>query len=234
MSDATLDLYTIGFGRPDLLCEQKRLLDKYMEDSFVLHMIDNTPSESYMPMRDMCDKLGVEYKHADSDPNNHAGALNFAAAVAAGREYIMFLDHDVFPRRPASVIYTLDEVGFFGVGQFHSPTKSHYLWPGLCAFSRSWLAGRRLNFNGIRGIDKREDGDTGSMNASLFTHEEWQKLWGMEHGYQAIREPDSVGLQSWGVEILGDWIHLTNSSNWLRVPNPEERNRLALELVRAL
>jgi hypothetical protein len=56
----------------------------------------------------------------------------------------------------------------------------------------------------------------------------------MEHGYRFIREPDDYGLQSSGVEIIGDWLHLTNGSHWMQVPDPEERDRLTAEMIAAL
>lgn len=232
-----LHLFTVGFGRPDLLIEQDRLLKKYLKDKFLLHLVDNTPGHDANVMRETADSLLIEYLRTDSGGVEHPDALNRGAQIAAEREYdfFMFLDHDVFPRRNCNVIKHLEKIGFYGIGQYHGPTNSAYLWPGLFGISRSWLDGRALDFNGIRGEQKRDDGDCGSMNARLFKDEDWVNLHGvLDHGYGFLRAPDAHGLQSFGYEQMGPWLHLSNSSHWMQIPEPEERDRLALELIRSI
>lgn len=236
MGEMSLDLFSIGFGRPDLLREQVRLINKYLSDPFGFCLIDNTPDPVAAHMEAACRDLGVGYLHVPSKKHLHNDALNFAAAhaIKVGSEYFGFLDHDVFPCRATSLLSKVIERGFYGVGQRHAPTGNLYLWPGFCFFSRKWLGVRRLNFDGIKADYRRDDGDCGSMNWPLFSDEDWRDMHSMEHGYKTIRKPDDYGLQSWGVEILGDWLHLTNGSNWMDVPEPEERDRLLLEMVGAL
>lgn len=231
-----LHLYIIGFGRPDLLYEQHRLINKYLKDPFEMTVVDNTPHPNDSLMRFTASNIGVNYIRSSSKNYEHPDALNCAAEDALYRavKFYGFLDHDIFPRRETEIVSVLKKVGFYGIGQFHSPTKHKYLWPGFCFFSADWLKGRKLDFNGIRGIDKRDDGDCGSMNWPLFEEEDWQKLHLIDHGYGFLRGPDGYGIQSFGYEHVGDWLHLSNASDWMEIPEPGERRRLAAELIARL
>ena len=230
-----LDLFVVGFGRPDLLREQKRLLDKYLEDDHELICVDNTPDPGVQQrMVTTCINLGIQYHRAPARKHEHNEALNYAASRVTHGEYFGFIDHDVFPREKCTLIDKIQDAGFFGVGQRHSPTGRLYLWPGFCFFSKTWLGERLLNFDGIRDLDPRNNGDCGSMNWPLFVGEDWGKLFPLEHGYRNIRPPDDYGLQSFGYEIIGPFIHLTNASHWMDVPNYHERDALLLDLVSQL
>lgn len=203
-----IGIATISFKRLDLVEEQCRLMERFLEDDFRLHIIDN-------------------------DSRMHHEGLNDAVRILTALEYdyFGFLDHDVFPVRPTTLIDKIEETGFYGIGQRHPATGHLYLWPGFCFFSREWLAGRPLDFTGYRDGDKRNDGDTGSGLWPLFVDEDWSKLYRMEHGYKPIRKPDSHGLQSWGYETFGDWLHFSNASHWMSVPRPKERDCLLFQLL---
>lgn len=231
-----IELFVVGFGRPDLLREQKRLLDKYLKDPFGICLIDNTPEPECAHMEAVCRELSIGYLRSPSAKHLHPEALNFAAlhVTRSTAPFFGFLDHDVFPIRTTTLIDKIKSAGFYGVGQRHAPTGHSYLWPGFSFFSSEWLNGRQLNFEGIRGEHKRDDGDCGSMNWPLFSEEEWENVHSMIHGYQVIREPDGYGLQSTGVEFLGDWLHLTNASHWMEIPNPDERDLILTRMVAKL
>lgn len=232
-----LSLFVTGFERPDLLREQRRLLDKYLADDFEVCVLDNSrTAETRRAMEVTCDDIGFGYRAVSSEKHEHPDALNLAASIAADLHvaYWGCLDHDVFPRRPTTLIDLIDKAGFYGIGQRHTPTQKQYLWPGFVFFSRDWLNGRVPNFNGIRGADKRDDGDCGSMLHTLFTDDDWTRVHRPEHGYGHIRPSDTYGLQSFGYEFFGDWIHLTNASRWMEVPNPNERDMLLRDMLAAL
>ena len=234
----SIALFTVGFGRPELLYQQKRLLDKYLEDDFGLCLIDNTPGIMRNKMEKVCADNGIGYMHTPDGKTEHNDGLNFAASHVTGlkQDYVGFLDADIFPSKPTTLIDKIDTAGFYGIMQTHWPTGSKYLWPGFCFFSKHWLNGRPLNFNGIRARDKRYDGDCGSMLHTLFTEQDFfdAPLIGM--GYRSIRAqiPDEENIQSWGYELIGDWVHLMNSSHWLDVTEPEERDRLLMQMVQCL
>lgn len=231
-----LNLFVVGFGRPDLLREQYRLFKKYLAEDFDLRLMDNTPDDGWQEMESTCRELGVPYERIQSAKHEHNDALNKAALNAHydACDFWMTLDHDVFPRKKTTLTEKIKVAGFYGIGQFHHPTQSRYLWPGFAGFSREWLNGRIPNFNGIRGVDKRDDGDTGSMLGSLFTYEDWERMHRTEHGYRVIRPEDEFGLQSYGMEFFDDFIHLTNASHWMQVPDSEGRDRVLSEMISAL
>jgi hypothetical protein len=120
------------------------------------------------------------------------------------------------------------------MGQTHSASGRRYPWPGFIIFQREWLADRPVNFFGYRARDLRDNGDTGSMNFGLFTDEDWQRLPALHHEYVAVREGHSAYLQDWGYERIGDFIHLTNASDWMEIQNPDERHALLRGVVESL
>lgn len=234
----SIALFTIGFGRPDLLYHQKRLLDKYLDDDFGLCCIDNTPGIMRNKMEKVCKDNGIGYLHTPDGKTEHNDGLNYAAlhVTEVSQDYVGFLDMDIFPRKHTTLIDKIQKAGFYGVAQTHWPTGARYLWPGFCFFSREWINGRELNFDGIRGKDKRHDGDCGSMMHTLFSPSDWENhpLLGM--GYRHIRGPlpGEDNIQSWGYEIIGDWLHFMNSSHWMKVTMPEERDQLLLSMIECL
>lgn len=235
-------LASIAHNEPRVIAEQIRLLGKHLEDDYTLTVVDTSANEAAArEVQAICQDAERCGYWRGSERLHHEG-LNRAAQIFAGsapgyplaNHYFGFLDHDVFPTKPTTLIDKIEEAGFYGVGQRHPASGHLYLWPGFCFFSREWLAGRELDFSGIRGKHPRDDGDTGSGLWPLFEGVDWEKMYRVEHGYRPIREPDSCGLQSWGIELLGDWIHLTNASKWMAVPDPEERDRIVFEMLAAL
>lgn len=233
-----INLFVVGFGRPDLLREQHRLLGKYLEDAFLLKVLDNTPDEFRAGlMEQTCRELNVPYQTVNGPKNEHHEALALATRLATNMSYWGCLDHDIFPFQKTSLIDKINQAGFFGMGQAYTPRygeTKRYLWPGWVFFSQEWLYGRAPNFDGIRGEFKFDDGDCGSMLHSLFNEQDWVKFPHVEHVYGTIREEDGHGLQSFGYEQIGDFIHLTNASHWKQVPESEQRDQMLREMIAAL
>lgn len=230
-----IDLFIVGFGRPDLLHEQLRLIDLNVKDDHTVCLLDNTTGHLITEMRSVCHEHGATYRAVPSHRHEHNDALNYGVQLAENSSHYGFLDHDIFPLRPTELISRIDQAGFLGMGQTYSPrvgAHKRYLWPGWCFFSASWLNGRRPNFDGIRGEFKWDDGDCGSMLHTLFTAADWKKLPDVRHSYGVVRPDDGHGLQSIGYELIDDWVHFTNASLWKTIPNPSERDQLLKELLR--
>lgn len=225
-------LASIAFNNSRVISEQIRLLQKYLQDDFDFIVVDqSTDDRARGANLRICDEAGVKWVALPT--RQHHEGLNWAAEylLASGCAHIGFLDHDVFPVKPTRLTPLIEEAGFYGIGQRHPATGHLYLWPGFCFFSREWLNGRPLDFSGLRDGHKRNDGDTGSSLWPLFEKEDWHNLYKVDHSYQAIRRPDEYGLQSWGYEVIGDWIHFSNASRWMRVPRPAEREKLLFDLL---
>jgi len=236
MSDLTIA--TIAFNKPWAISEQIRLFSKYVSDDHKILVFDNSSESGAASMIErICAIEGVKYTRIITGKHFHHEALNMAAIILTEHEsspYIGFVDHDVFPATDVSLTEQIAHAGFLTVGQRHNPTGKVYAWPGFFFMSRSWLAGRNLNFNGIKGHMRADDGDTGSMNHHLFTEDTIREMYPLTHGYENIREHDDYGIQSFGIERIGDFIHLTNTSGWMDVPDAEGRERLLRERVREL
>lgn len=231
----TLALASIAFNRPNVIAEQIRLLKKYLLDPFELTVFDNSSDDSAAEeISRRCVEEKTGYQRLTS--RLHHEGLNVAGKefLAGNTAYLGFLDHDIFPTRPTRLVPLIEKAGFYGVGQRHPATGRLYLWPGFCFFSRTWLADRPLDFSGLRDGDSRNDGDTGSCLWQLFADEDWKLLYRAEHSYQVVRKPDGHGLQSWGVEKIDDWLHLSNASDWMIVPKPKEREKILAEMLAAL
>ena len=233
-----LVIASIAYNAPWAIEEQIRLFKKYVTDRHQLVVFDNSPdTRATIEIADLCKAARVTRYRLNVKDCAHHLALDVAADVLVNyrdESYFGFVDHDVFPVRETALIPMIEEAGFLTVGQRHAPTGRFYGWPGFLFMSREWLDGRPLDFSGIRAVNKRDDGDTGSMNWPLFVDASWDLMYRLDHGYRAIREPDSVGLQSWGVETIGDFVHASNTSRWMAVPEPEERERLVREMLAAL
>lgn len=233
---AELHLVTVAFNRHEWIAEQIRLLQKHLEDEWMLTVLDNSPTPSEAIREVALSTTRTAYERPETPRRMHHEALNHMARRFAemGDEYIGFLDHDVFPIRRHSLIPKIKQAGFLGIGQRAPQSGNLYPWPGWFFCSREWLAGREMDFTG------RDGADTGSGLQPLFTPVDWEGLYAVGHGYEAIRHPDDVGLQSWGVECFStskgeppDWIHLTNGSRWMVVPDIEGRERILMEMLAA-
>jgi hypothetical protein len=231
-------LFTVGFGRPELLYHQKRLLDKYLDEEFGLCLVDNTPGIMRNKMEKVCRENGIGYMHTPEGQTGHDDALNFAALHVTQTEADIFgfLDADIFPRKHTTISHRVTKSGFYGITNEHKPTASKYIWPGFFWITKEWLGGRDLNFSGIKDHDPRLNGDCGSMNHHLWREDDWHKMHLISFGYGTIREQlkDDENAQSWGYEIIDDWFHCMNSSHWLKVRDSDGRDRLLMEMIECL
>lgn len=237
LDSAVLDIATIAYDVPWTIAEQARLLRQNLADVYLHTVFDNSGDpDRASEIEQICRESGTRYVRVGPPGSRHEHALNVAARDLGERgvPYCAFLDHDIFPRRPTRIVELTEAAGFFGLRQTHLPSGVSYLWPGLACFSRSWLGTRKLDFKGIRGAVPELDGDTGSMLGGLFDSADWDGLPHPGHSYQRIRDFDDDGVQSWGVELIGDWLHAMNTSDWKAVPDPEQRTRLVRDLIEAL
>lgn len=233
-----LTIATIAYNKPWAISEQIRLFNKHLVDNHVLYVFDNSSEVgASQSIERICGIQNVRYTRLITSKHYHHEALNVAAHTLTEHctsPYIGFVDHDVFPTTSTSLINKINKTGFLTVGQRHTPTQNLYPWPGFFFMSKEWLAERKLNFDGIKGKLKRDDGDTGSMNHHLFSNETFDLMYPLSHGYENVRVSDTYGIQSYGIELIGDFIHLTNTSGWMSIPNPSERERLVQERIAAL
>ncbi len=226
---------SIAFNKPWAIQEQIRLFAKHVKDDHTFIVFDNSTFGAQY-IEGVCREAGTRYVRLVNDNHEHPEALNEAARIMLAEDcrFVGFVDHDLWPAEETELVPIIEKHGFLGIGQRHPATDRLYVWPGFFFLSKEWLAGRTLDFGGIRGDNKSGDGDCGSMLWPLFTDEDWENLFLVKHGYEPIRRPDDHGLQSWGIERIHTTIHATNVSGWKEIPDPQGRERLLRELVAKL
>lgn len=230
----TLAIATIAFNQSWCIAEQIRLFEKYLRDDHTLIVYDNSDNAgAAQDISTICRETGTPYVRLTPPQHLHHYALNIAARDLdhRGNDYYGWVDHDVFPACETELIPLIEPAGFLALSQRHHPTQVMYPWPGFFFLSRTWLAGRHLNFDGIRARDKKDDGDTGSGLHTLFHEDDWGGLPKIAHGYQSIRPSDGYGTQSHSIESIGDFKHLTNASGWFVVPKADEREAILRRII---
>lgn len=221
-----LDLATIAFNKEWCVEWQIKLLRKYLTDDYSLTVYDNSGPSSEVAWRisNLCHQHETRYILSPNRERTHEQALLHASEDLLNRQapYIGFLDHDVFPTKPTSLI-DLAANGVFGVQQNQKGIT--YLWPGLLVIKREWLDGKTpLNLGSVGGAD------TGSGLSELLTEEDLAGIPVVDYGYEEVLPGDGPTQQRM-VERIGPFIHLSNSSNWLKLPNFAKREATVQALV---
>jgi hypothetical protein len=225
----SLDLVSVAFNNPEIIRYQFLLLKKNLTDSFQYTVADNsTDSEARAQIHSFCRENDIPYLELPPPPfpkaffsKSHGAALNYLyynyiqprAANCFG-----FLDHDIFPMRPVSIMSILNLQPFYGMLQEFPYPKvtggvSKYLWPGLAFYNFEFTRSRSLDFL------NSEYGDTGSAcfpevykpllidqpvpGSYRFADEERINLW------------EGNDFQNDMYAIIGkDWLHMVNASQW--------------------
>lgn len=223
-----LDLATISFNVEWLVVHQIRLLRKYLTDDYELTVYDNsTTVDVAWRIGGLCNGENIRYIRVPTRERTHEQALLHACEDLLNRQspYIGFLDHDCFPTKPTSLV-ALAANGVFGVQQNQKDVT--YLWPGLLVIKREWLDGKTpLNLGSVGGAD------TGSGLSELLTEEDLSAIPVVDYGYEEVMPGDGPSQQC-HVERIGDWVHLSNASNWLRLPRFAVREARVQKLVSEL
>lgn len=217
----TLHVFSIAFGSPAAIRHQIRLLNKFLADPFELTVVDNSPQGAARDeIASVCKDNGTAYVGLAANPftigaASHGAALNWAyynLVASAGHEYYGFIDHDVQPFRKTQVVPVLKQQGVFGLPQERG--RRWYLWSGFCFFSARTVGRRRLDFMPKRGLDSG-----GGNWRALFRTMPRAMLPPVTQTYGALKDGSSV--QSSGYELIGDWVHTMNASEWTPAPGKQ-------------
>lgn len=224
-----LDLVTIAFNNPEMIRYQHRLLKKFITDSYVYTVADNsTDARSRFEVRTYCKEQGLPYIALPPSPyrprhcsKSHGAALNYVY-----KNYIQprsvssfgFLDHDIFPVCPLSPRSYLKDQPYYGMLQVCELSgipggRLLYLWPGLAFFDSVYTRGKLLNFLPDFG------GDTGA--GSFFSL--YKPLLYDQQKEAVFRFADEERIPLWEgndfqndmyAYIGKDWLHFVNASDW--------------------
>jgi hypothetical protein len=230
-----LDLVTVAYNNIQVVSEQIRLLRANLRDPFCHTVIDNSSDRPKgREIELLCAREKVPYVRMPRtyssayDPSfSHASALNWAWAnylEPRSARHFGFLDHDVFPVRPTSLLECLHNQPVWGHLQISE--SRWYLWPGLCVFDAKWLAGRRLDFRPGPGFDVG-----GRLHDLLSPTLSQGDLEWPASSYERLREGGDIP-QDHFYQMIGDWLHTLNASGWLPVDGG--RNQVVVDLIRQL
>ncbi|MDD2612508.1 MAG: hypothetical protein PHR38_06970 [Bacteroidales bacterium] len=249
LSNDSLDLVTIAFNNPEMICYQYRLLKKFITDSFVYTVADNsTDAKSRSEIRAYCTKQGLPYIALPPSPygqpyysKSHGAALNYVY-----RNYIQprsasffgLLDHDIFPICPISPRFYLKDQPYYGMLQVCELPKIScgrmlYLWPGLAFFDSVYTQGKPLNFLPSFG------GDTGSgsffsLYKPLLCDEQKETVF---HFADEERIPlwEGNDFQNDMYAYIGkDWLHFVNASDWRNAADYNKKSARMKEMLEDL
>lgn len=233
-----IDIVTIAYNNPVVIKYQINLIQKFITDPFTHIIVDNSSdAEARKLIFDVCSCLGIPYvgvpKHNYAKSNSHAVAMHWAYKNIIRKrnsEYFGFLDHDVFPTRPCSIIQRLRNDIYGRIiapdyAKLHTITKANpywSLWGGFC-----FLKADLLKSHNIYKISFFPKGTpTGSLDTG-------GSLWDIIYQYipfegelakyknVKFRESIDGNFQTDYYECLDDWVHFINLSNSYKTSNFE-------------
>jgi len=231
-----IDIATIACNNELVISHQIRLLGKHLLDPHYYTIADNsTERDKQELIRQLCEKNGIGYiklppvtcKTVNSNLS-HGWALNWVYMHYINKrqaKYFGFIDHDIYPFRPAKILEQLQEVKLYGLTQSRNVPGigfRWYLWPGLCFFDYDYVKDRKLNFMPGDGCD------VGGKNwKPLYSDFDRTKIPPLRQAYVRLRDGDDPETDN-HVEYIGDWLHTCNGSNWRKTP---DKNDLVDELL---
>lgn len=224
----------IQFNCSELLDTQLRLLAKYMPEDARIVVFDNSnePWHKYSNCHYAL-KQGVNYITCDTESDDfstsHAEALNSAYAQYIGCDFILFLDHDIFPISPFALSLSPGKIAG-AVPQ--ERIKGVYYWPGLFYLNNKELSNNQkqnINFlpNPSLGLD------TGGQLINTIPNErvDFFHETHVEHPLLSEYEDDLKSYSLIKTGINSGWIHFRKASNWNKSPHGQERTQRCLQIL---
>lgn len=102
-------IVSVAFNNSKLIFYQIKLFKKYCKDDYDINIIDNSNNiQELKKIKEICVENNVSYFAPNinvTDASNHHGlALNYAYnSLKNNFDYLLFIDHDVFPIKEFSV-----------------------------------------------------------------------------------------------------------------------------------
>lgn len=248
-----IDIITVAFNNYRLLEHQVTLLRKHLKDRFTHIIADNsTDQQCRKDIAALCKRLGVLYvsipDHSYASNDSHAVAMHWVYKNVIRKRnapYFGFLDHDIFPTKPCSVLQQITNgvygrvtppYGLSGEVVPVSSTQPYWsLWAGFCFMDAALLSGAdvyQLNFF-VKTTPKGQLDTGGGLWDSVMSKIPFPgELANVS--YARFRTSTDSNIHTDYYECLDDWIHIGNLSNWYPTPAFDEKvdyfNKLLLRL----
>jgi len=206
-------IITISFNNSKLIWYQIKCVKKYCIDNYELIVVDNgNNNEESKIIKNICDENNIRLINtnitSNSPSNNHGLALNQIYKILKEEfDYLLFLDHDVFPIKPFSVTEILEDNMIAGQKQIRG--NNEYLWPGLLFINKLNVD---LDFTPLGNLD------TGGKLSKLVS-ENKEKIFFIEDNRIPIDlELNNNHMHEFYQTFQNEtFIHFIKSSNWCNV-----------------
>jgi hypothetical protein len=205
--------------QPDIFLLQVKSIRKFCKDDFDIKVFDNSYNpELAQAILYHCNTLDIEYRktHASSrdGSDSHAFAANLSFSLLKNKyDVFVYLDHDLIPVKPFSVMEILQDKVLAGLGQGQTV---RYMWPGCVMFKADEIGKGLIDFTPNHQLTL----DTGAgfyrvieafgEGRCVFFNEEY------------VENSEYTGeYKFYSMINNGMFMHFVNSSNW----NPIENNK---------
>lgn len=222
-SEGNLDIITISFDNLHVLKHQIGKIKENVTDDNYTHIVADNSSqpEKRKEIRSLCESEGIAYIGIPKFENDsfirgsksHAISLNwvfYQVVMKRKPRWFGFLDHDIYPIRPVSLVKSFDNQLFYGKKETRD--EYWYLWPGFSFFDFDFLSDIKVDFSPSKVKDTYLD--TGGAL--------WYSLYSKLNAADFIFPDDfRISLDKLGynynemVEFIDDnWFHSMNASLW--------------------
>lgn len=208
---------------------QVEALKKFCKDDFVIEVFDNSFDEELSEgIRYHCSILEIPYTKTNATSKNGSDSHSFAANLSFDflkdkYDYFAYLDHDLIPLVPFSVVDILGDKILAGVGQGKNVA---YIWPGCLFISTEGIDKELIDFSPNHKLGY----DTGGGLSKIF------EAYGKENCifFNEIycQNPGFTGKQGYYSLINnGMFMHFIEGSNWEGSERHEERINSLLNIA---
>lgn len=238
--EKNINIFIIVYNTAQFLPKQLELMERFcVDENYTVYVVNNSPVENAEINNQIeceANKRGAVYLKTIPDAQHsnpscsHASALNFVyREIGKNADYCLFLDHDIFPVSPFSVVEKLGNRLMAGVEQLRltAEKKIQYLWAGLLFVNNTTMTEEDKDAVDFMPTSKYGIGlDTGGgIHELISRHGEKRFLFLNEK-----RQPNDavVTLQnrySYFSMVDDCWMHFINGSNWAK--QKDEEGRLA-------
>jgi glycosyltransferase involved in cell wall biosynthesis len=212
-----IGIITIAFNGSKLIEYQIKTIKKYCSDDYEFIVVDNsTKNNEIERIKNICTEnnirlinTNINLTNSYNNPsNNHGLTLNYVYNFLKNDfDYLLFIDHDLFPIKEFSVEQILGDNIIAGCKQTISNTD--YLWPGFLILSK---LDEQFDFTPIPPLD------TGGR-LHTFISNNINKVFFIEHSHVPIDlKLNNDYMHEFYDELYdGTFIHFIKSSNWCNV-----------------
>jgi glycosyltransferase involved in cell wall biosynthesis len=210
-------IITVAFNSSKLIEYQIKCVKKYCTDNHEFIVVDNSNNnDESEKIKNVCFENNIRFIRTNYDltnsfnnpSNNHGMALNYVYKLLKNEfDYLLFIDHDLFPIKNFSVEEILGDNIIAGHEQIISNIK--YFWPGFIILSK---LDEEFDFTPVVGLD------TGGKLSS-FIAKNANKSLTIKHKHVPIDlKIDNYYMHEFYDDLHnGTFMHFIKASNWCNV-----------------